>query len=84
MQPGTLLGRKAGLVVRTALGKEEIEAAQHLRYRVFYEELDARPQGKGNSRLDSDGFDACCDHLLVVQEADVLEPGSIPISAENW
>lgn len=80
MQPGTLLGRKAGLVVRTAFGKEEIEAAQHLRYRVFYEELDARPHADMDVRLDVDEFDACCDHLLVVQESEMLDASSIPVS----
>jgi L-ornithine Nalpha-acyltransferase len=80
IQPGTVLGRKAGLVVRTASGKEEIDAAQHLRYRVFYEELDARPQADMDGRRDSDGFDACCDHLLVVQETDAPDFDAIPVS----
>jgi putative hemolysin len=80
MQLGTLLGRKAGLVVRIALGKEEIEAAQHLRYRVFYEELDARPHADADSRLDSDHYDACCDHLLVVQETEMPDADSIPVA----
>ena len=39
MQAGSVLGAKADLVVRMADGAADIDAAQHLRYRVFYEEL---------------------------------------------
>ena len=38
-------GPKIGLSVRLAETQEEIEAAQRLRYRVFYEEMSAVPTG---------------------------------------
>ncbi len=40
--PGSVLGTKADLTVRLADGAADIDAAQHLRYRVFYEELAAQ------------------------------------------
>lgn len=59
------------LILRQATGSAEIEACQRLRYRVFYEERGASIAGK---KIDSDRFDAFCDHLVVVQTADV--PGT--------
>ncbi|HSA50754.1 MAG TPA: GNAT family N-acyltransferase [Yinghuangia sp.] len=46
----------------------EIRAAQRLRHRVFAEEMgaDLRTPEPG---LDTDGFDAFCDHLVVREEA---------------
>ena len=64
---GTILGRKGRMLVRLAAGAREIEAAQALRYKVFYEELDARPTDEMMAtRRDADRFDGICDHLLVV------------------
>ncbi len=55
------------MILRQAYGTAEIEACQRLRYRVFYEELGAKACGDAaQSRIDSDRFDAICDHLLVV------------------
>ncbi len=46
----------------------EIDACQHLRYRVFYEELDAKPVAEAAaSRRDADRFDTICDHLVVIR-----------------
>jgi putative hemolysin len=54
-------------IVRVAETPAEIEAAQRLRYRVFYEEMSAAPTPEMKARrLDFDGFDARCDHLLVI------------------
>ena len=65
--PGAELGRKGHMAVRLARGAAEIEAAQSLRYQVFYEEMDARPDAVMRaSRRDADAFDEICDHLLVV------------------
>jgi putative hemolysin len=59
--------RVSNLEVRLALGQEEIEAAMALRYRVFYEEMSAKPSPEVEARkLDFDRFDERCDHLLVV------------------
>ena len=56
-----------GLEVRLATSAAEIEAAQHLRYRVFYEEMGAKPTAEmAAGRRDFDAFDDVCDHLLVI------------------
>lgn len=62
-----MTGLRAGnLEVRLARGTDEILASQKLRYRVFYEEMRARPSPEmARERRDSDGFDPHCDHLLV-------------------
>lgn len=53
--------------VRLAKTSKEIEAAQALRYRVFYEEMEALPTPEMLARrLDFDDFDSFCDHLLVI------------------
>lgn len=54
--------------MRPAEGAHEIEACQRLRYRVFYEELGATDwSGAAQQHIDSDRFDAICDHLVVIQ-----------------
>ena len=53
--------------VRLARNAAEINAAQALRYRVFYEEMKARPTSEiAATRRDVDAFDSVCDHLLVL------------------
>jgi putative hemolysin len=55
------------LEVRLAATPAEIDAAQALRYRVFYEEMSARPGTEAAAlRRDRDHFDEWCDHLLVI------------------
>jgi putative hemolysin len=55
------------LEVRLAESKAEIDAAFRLRYRVFYEEMGARPTPEMAAiGADSDEFDEVCDHLLVI------------------
>jgi putative hemolysin len=58
------------LMVRLASSKEDIEAAQALRWQIFYEEGDAKPTDE-MARLgrDFDVFDEVCDHLLVVDRS---------------
>jgi putative hemolysin len=52
--------------VRLAENAAEIDAAQALRYRVFYEEMTAHPTPEmAARRRDFDAFDTVCDHLLV-------------------
>ena len=59
--------RAGTLEVRLAGTAAEIDAAQDLRYRVFFEEMAARPGAEAAAtRRDSDRFDAYCDHLLVI------------------
>lgn len=59
--------RAGNLGLRIARTAEELDAAQALRYRVFYEELGAHPDETTEARhRDSDRYDAVADHLLVV------------------
>ncbi|HIJ39351.1 MAG TPA: GNAT family N-acetyltransferase [Rhodospirillaceae bacterium] len=59
----------AGLTVRLAVTRAEIEAAQRLRYRVFYEEMGAQPSADmAATKRDFDDFDDICDHLLVLDQ----------------
>jgi L-ornithine Nalpha-acyltransferase len=54
------------LQVRLAESAADIDAAQALRYRIFYEIMGAQPlPGMEQQRRDSDGYDKICDHLLV-------------------
>jgi len=57
------------LHVRLADGEADLRAAQALRHRVFYEERGALPTAEAPAGLDSDPYDAVCDHLLVVEQA---------------
>lgn len=53
--------------VRLADSAVEIEAAQALRYRIFYEEMSAKPTPEmARLHRDFDDFDDVCDHLLVL------------------
>lgn len=62
------------LEVRLARTPSEVADAQRIRYRVFYEELGARPTHRINSSipLDGDDFDEVCDHLLVLADGEVV------------
>jgi putative hemolysin len=51
--------------VRLAADACDIDAAQALRYRVFHEELGAT-LASGSPGRDVDGFDAVCDHLIIL------------------
>lgn len=65
-----VLATAAALEVRLAETEHEVEAAQHLRYRVFYEEMSAIPSpAMRDHRRDFDRFDSFCDHILVVDRA---------------
>ena len=56
--------------MRLAETPADIEAAQALRYRVFYQEMGAHPTIEmAVARRDFDDFDAICDHLLVIDQA---------------
>ncbi len=62
--------RSGNLEVRLADTRSEIEAAQALRYRVFYEEMAAKPSPEmAQLGRDFDDFDAVADHLLVLDHA---------------
>jgi putative hemolysin len=55
------------LQVRLARDAADLAAVQHLRWRVFAEEMGARLGG--DEPLDADPFDPLCDHLLVIDRA---------------
>ena len=58
------------VVVRLAQNKKEIEAAQKLRYKVFYEEYGAEPSPEmAKQKRDFDPFDDVADHLIVYHGA---------------
>lgn len=53
--------------VRLARDEADLDASQSLRYRVFYEEMAAKPTPDMETRKrDFDEFDELCDHLLVI------------------
>lgn len=53
--------------VRLAETPTEVEAAQRLRYEVFYNEHGATPTPEiVDTGIDVDPYDYCCDHLLVI------------------
>ena len=55
------------LEVRLAENQDEINAAQSLRYKVFYEEMSAKPNAEMLAiKRDFDRFDEFWDHLLVL------------------
>lgn len=62
--------RSGTLQVRLAETVADIDAAQALRYSVFYEEMGARPTADmARLKRDIDSFDGICDHLLVIDHA---------------
>jgi putative hemolysin len=70
-----VLGRLGSLEVRLATAPKEIRRAQRLRFKVFYEEMSAVPNGASLfSRRDLDEYDAVCDHLLVLDHAARRKP----------
>jgi L-ornithine Nalpha-acyltransferase len=75
-RPATI--RSGDLEVRLAETAEEIDAAQALRFRVFYEEMGARATAEAaQSRRDRDRFDDYCDHLLVIDRSRSSGPDGI-------
>lgn len=69
-QPDADAASGSRLEARLAESPDEVRAAQALRYRVFYEEMGAKPsQDMAKDRTDVDDFDAICDHLLVLDPA---------------
>lgn len=53
--------------VRLARTSDEVDAAQRLRYAVFYEEWGAHPdRAMRESKRDFDAYDARMDHLIVI------------------
>ncbi|GFZ92920.1 GNAT family N-acetyltransferase [Elstera cyanobacteriorum] len=62
--------KTGSLEVRLAETAAELDAAQALRYRIFYEEMQAKPDATTEAaRRDVDAYDAQCDHLLVLDHS---------------
>ncbi len=62
--------RSGDMEVRLARNEADIDASQALRYRVFYDEMAARPTPEmAARRRDFDDFDPLCDHLLVIDHS---------------
>ena len=58
-------------IIRLAANHSEVEAAQALRYQVFYEEMGAHPLPEmKTARRDFDDFDNTCDHLVVIDRSE--------------
>ncbi len=58
------------ICVRLAENDQEVEAAQRLRYEVFYEEYSARPDPEMvENRIDFDIYDPYADHLIVIDKS---------------
>ncbi len=73
-----VLTTAGAMEVRLAETGREVEAAQRLRYEVFYEEMNAQPSEEMRSlRRDFDRFDEFCDHLLVI-DRDVQDTNGQP------
>jgi putative hemolysin len=57
-------------IIRLATSANELDAAQALRYRIFYDEMGAHPLPEmAAARRDFDRYDAACDHLIVVDQS---------------
>jgi L-ornithine Nalpha-acyltransferase len=72
-----IMAQSRGLTVRLAQSLEDVQAAQRLRYRIFYEELSAKADDHiMASQRDSDRYDAFSDHLLVVEDNTSTDDGT--------
>lgn len=70
--------RAQTLGVRLAVAPWELDAAQALRYRVFYDEMGAHPTpAMAAAKRDADSFDDAADHLLVIDHARGTGPKTI-------
>jgi L-ornithine Nalpha-acyltransferase len=70
-----LLATSGNLSVIVSRDREDVIAAQRLRYEVFYEELHAQPDATTKAaRRDIDDFDAFCEHLLVGETQAINRP----------
>lgn len=71
--------RAGRLEVRLAETPREIDASQALRYRVFYDEMGAKPTEEMAAKSrDFDAFDQVCDHLLVLDHGKGEAAASAP------
>ncbi|MBI1385925.1 MAG: GNAT family N-acetyltransferase [Rhizobiales bacterium] len=77
--PMKVYGAIGSLEVRLARTRADIRRAQRLRYEVFYEEMSAVPSPRAmRRRRDEDAYDRICDHLLVVDHANLVRSRANP------
>ena len=70
--------RQNTIEVRIARTQAEIEAAQRLRYAIFYGEMNAKPTAEmAAAGRDFDRFDQYCEHLLVLDHSAGLPEGEV-------
>ncbi|WP_298256119.1 GNAT family N-acyltransferase [uncultured Litoreibacter sp.] len=63
---------------RLAKNEAELQASQHLRYKVFVEELGGTGQGVDHdAQLEQDAFDAMFDHLILLDHNRPPEQGQV-------
>jgi len=61
---------KVDLCVRLSKNKNDIHAAQSLRFKVFYKEMLAHPNTLTRvTRRDRDSYDKICNHMLVIDQS---------------
>ncbi|MGL5448148.1 MAG: GNAT family N-acyltransferase [Rhabdaerophilum sp.] len=62
-----VMGVLGNLEVRLARTTKDIRRCQRLRFKVFYQEMGAKPDARGFvSRRDIDAYDRLCDHIMVI------------------
>ncbi len=68
-----ILGRLGTMETRLVRSEKELELVQELRFRVFFDEMGAEAQNDSALlQRDHDRFDAHCDHLLVLDEDEIV------------
>ena len=64
------IARRGSMEVKLVTTAEEIHSSQDLRYRVFYQEMSAKPDSDAlATKLDKDAFDEICEHLIVIDHS---------------
>ena len=70
--------RSNNIVLRLAESVAEVRAAQALRYRIFYQDMAAKPSAEVAAlERDFDEFDEYCDHLLMLDQSLGTGPDSV-------
>jgi len=62
--------------VRLAETPQEVESAQRLRFEVFNIEMKRGLRSSYASGIDADGYDALCDHILIIDKAKNMTVGT--------
>lgn len=64
------IARRGPVEVRLVTTAEDIHSSQDLRYRVFYQEMSAKPDSDAlKTKLDKDAFDEICEHLVAIDHS---------------